>query len=506
MGIFGTLRKAFGFGADDDDDPGNISESNDYNPDSTPVVSSTDSALTGTDQLNDKTDATGEGQVNGSISTDTRYDNEEVGKELSGEAVNSLLSDKSLPADLFDGIISVFNSALPDFVSKCINPDSQRKKLLEELDSRLRNRLAKEIADARRKGRKAMAAERVKVQEELTKAKELNKILNERQQNTNAARLSAERQKRALTDRVHDLENQVAALEADKEQYALERLSLLNRIRAASVEAEETPEKPAESKPENSHDSEMLAEIETLKENNIILNEALEQHKAQKKISDDLIHTMQSAAAKSSTEVEELRTRVQKLTDASEELENMRRLLAENDETARQKDEQILELNETIRANLYNYSLESARMSRQISKLQNRITELSNPAYVSVAEPLINQEDNNASDENTDEAEQKSSVTSVTFSSDDSVSESTEEPVEEKPKQKSKRGRPRKDTPKISAIDELMEEGNDWFGATADAPHPSVGKKTSHTDNDDFGYKTPPRKEVPDNQDQLSLW
>ncbi len=53
------------------------------------------------------------------------------------------------------------------------------------------------------------------------------------------AQLSAERQKRALSERVHDLESKVLKLEADCEQYDLEKKSLMNKLKVASVKEDD---------------------------------------------------------------------------------------------------------------------------------------------------------------------------------------------------------------------------------------------------------------------------
>ena len=47
------------------------------------------------------------------------------------EAQRSTLSDPSLPGDLFDALIELFNSTMPDFVAKCLSTDAQRRYLFD---------------------------------------------------------------------------------------------------------------------------------------------------------------------------------------------------------------------------------------------------------------------------------------------------------------------------------------------------------------------------------------
>ena len=54
--------------------------------------------------------------------------------------------------------------------------------------------------------------------------------------------LSAERQKRALTDKVRELEKQLADISAENEQYILENKSLVNKLRVTQVLGNEQTE------------------------------------------------------------------------------------------------------------------------------------------------------------------------------------------------------------------------------------------------------------------------
>lgn len=505
MSILGTIKRAFGF---DSDDPELEEETGqeDVPAGLPPTPSYSDESKAVTTVLTEARAAITEQEMQ-------EAESQEAVPELSQEAVDALLNDKSLPADIFDDIITIFNGALPDFVEKCIDPELQRRNLLDALDAKIRKRLARELAQARRKGRRELADERAKLESELTKVKDLNRILDERQRDTNAARLSAERQKRALNDRVHDLESQVEKLEAEKEQYALETKSMLSRMRAASVAAHDEchPAVSPDDKAQLAEAGKKLAEAESrLKEisaDNAKLHEALEQQKAQKKLGDAMISSLQSSASKAEKEAERLRQELEATTTSAAEqeqtlttIENLRQNIADKEATISELKEEcdsskakVDELTETLRDNLRKYSFEEARLRRQIEKLEKALNEAVSPPPT------------------------------VTFDTDDTPSPAIAEPVpdtsepeaelpagnepEAEPSTQTtprkRRGRKPKASPRINAIDEYIE-GNEWFGTSE--PESKAAKSAASTDDDDFGYKHPQRHNQPANEDQLSLW
>lgn len=143
--------------------------------------------------------------------------------------------DPDIKARIFDGAVAVFNEALPSFLRDTVDAGAQSKKLAEALDKGLDEYLtnlmsvAEQYAEARLKGAADTArrdAEKLRADMQLIEQQRVS--LREQQ-------LSADRRRRALSDRVTDLEQQLANAEAEREQYELENRSLLNKLRVADV-------------------------------------------------------------------------------------------------------------------------------------------------------------------------------------------------------------------------------------------------------------------------------
>ena len=108
MSMMTLLRRAFGFSADNEDDE-------DYNP-SDPTYAACGQS-SGDDSRNepvpDRDDATGAKDIN----------------------------IDSIPSELFDAVIEVFNNDQPDFVRQCLNIEAQRRYLISSISERLQIRI-----------------------------------------------------------------------------------------------------------------------------------------------------------------------------------------------------------------------------------------------------------------------------------------------------------------------------------------------------------------------------
>lgn len=144
--------------------------------------------------------------------------------------------DPAVKERILDGVLEVFNQALPSFVAAGVDPAVQRRELMGRLDESVAqymdslNARAAKAAEARlmaatNSARGQSEQYRLQVQ---SLEQEKNKIRE--------AQLSADRRRRALSDRVADLENQIAKLEAEKEQFQLENQSLLNKVKLADIQ------------------------------------------------------------------------------------------------------------------------------------------------------------------------------------------------------------------------------------------------------------------------------
>lgn len=144
--------------------------------------------------------------------------------------------DPAMKARIFEGVVEIFNRSLPDFVGRSVEPERQRVILLESLDKGLNDYLnglmekAEQYAEAKLKGATESARrESEKLRADMQQIEQQRSSLREQQ-------LSADRRRRALADRVTDLEAQLANAEAEREQFELEKRSLLNKLKVADIQ------------------------------------------------------------------------------------------------------------------------------------------------------------------------------------------------------------------------------------------------------------------------------
>ncbi len=353
-------------------------------------------------------------------------------------------ADDPLPADILEGVVELFNSIQPEFVKQCIDTEAQKRFLLESIDSALRSRIQAAIVRGHDLGLQQWEEERQSVADEITELRNQKKELEQKRDESRNARLSAERQKRALNERVHDLENQVLTLEAEKEQLHLENRSMLNKLRVAGITGSLTDG--------DSQAEKMLEEVEQLKaENGRLEGELSEAHSHI-----DTLTSRLAAAETDAAELARLRTRNDELTASADKSASLAESLRTELEQAR---EEIESLRATIASNLRAHAV----------LLESIAEKESDPVLdVPVKMPIP--------------------------------------PIEpEKPAPKKKKKKPsarKKEKPRISAIDELMDS-TDWLVA----PTPEPPKETPREKEDDFGYQAPPpKKQIPDDDRQLSLW
>ena len=351
-------------------------------------------------------------------------------------------ADPSLPGDLFDALIALFNSFQPEFVAKCLSTEQQRRFIFDSLEERLRRRIeacgvpAAESVDA--------VAERSRMMEELVRLREDNKLVAELRDRMEQSNLSAERQKRALTNRVIDLQNKVDDLEA-----AYEKLRLEAAIGASRVQPE--PSAPA---PDPAETEKLKAEIERLTTIN-------EQHETKARMSDAMINDLTAKAAEARKEVEQMHNDLKVVDEISSQLEKVEDAVNKKDARIAELTAELDSLNsrfETVRAeresmrktienNLYNQAHTESLLRKEIKKLEKKLADAGKAPKAEGMAPA----------------------------------------------------KPRKRT--ITAIDENAGS-TDWFDST---PPPGEGKLEA-PENPDFGYQAPQRKKHNDNDAQMLLW
>lgn len=144
--------------------------------------------------------------------------------------------DPDVKARIFEGAVAVFNEALPDFLRRSVDPELQRRRLAESLDKGVDEyldnlvRSAEIYAETRlRSAADSSRRESERLRGEMENLEHQRSALREQQ-------LSADRRRRALADRVTDLEAQLAKSDAEREQFELENRSLLNKLKVADIQ------------------------------------------------------------------------------------------------------------------------------------------------------------------------------------------------------------------------------------------------------------------------------
>lgn len=261
--------------------------------------------------------------------------------------------DSEMKAQIFDGVVKVFNTALPDFLAKSVDPAAQRRLLVESLDKSIDDYLNGLMIKAERY---AEAKLKVAVENSLRESEKLkSEMAHLEQQRTSLqeSQLSADRRRRALDDRVRDLEGKLSTLEAEREQYQLENKSLLNKIKVSEIQpgvvddlTHEIERLKKELESVNSSSEPQIKEDTTkIDELNKIVNDLREQQRMSEAMYSDM-QEKYSQEKKLRVEAEEKYHEAQSIADEfnafKEQLDNV-------EEVIRKRDERIENLTATNR-------------------------------------------------------------------------------------------------------------------------------------------------------------
>ncbi len=413
--------------------------------------------------------------------------------EPSGNAVQeSDAAAPEFPLTFFDGILEVFNNAQPDFIKKCLDHEAQRHYLYDTLGTSFKEYLSSCRSEIERSLSARSHDETKRYRDEITGLRERCKSMEEKEEELNQQRLSADRQKRALNNRVQDLERQVMTLESEKEQYILENKSLLNKIKVsdvleadAGVAREETDALRQRLEVAEKSSEKLQAEVERL--NTEVLENA-ELYKTKMSMSDKMLSDIRNNASQVKKELDDSRNELAELqhrydeslaamASMQSELDEANATLATVDEVQRQVerfDEVLGKRDEKIRA------LKATReeQSIRIKSLENEIAAIRDNFEKALEEHAAVRSNLERTVEELKAAE-------------------TVKIAEEKPRRR------KKSVPKISAIDDTLDS-TEWLVSTP--PAGMVAKTTGAVSDADFGYQEPPRRSAPDNAAQMSLF
>lgn len=214
MSIFSRLQRALGFSYEDE-------EPDHYEP----LQSGTATALAVSDSS-----SSGRSQAEGT----TEDDGEDPGKRDKETRQEHGAPDIDI---IFQGVVEFLNRELPPYIRQSLNEETQRRYIYSNLDSAVREYLGRLVEAEKKSVQSTREREKDKMRRNYEESKEKLKVLEEQLARETEKAMSHERQKRALSLRITDLESKIAALDAEREQYDLENRSLMNRLRAAEVRA-----------------------------------------------------------------------------------------------------------------------------------------------------------------------------------------------------------------------------------------------------------------------------
>lgn len=273
------------------------------------------------------------------------------------------------PSLIFERVVEVFNTSLPDFLQKSVDPARERRELYEALDASMKEYFERQEKNAERRIQGRYQADSLRLQEQIDELRQ--KARREEEVNSNAKnlQLSAERQKRALSERVHELEKQLATIEAENEQYILENKTMANKLRLATMSDREVDDRQgAEAETHmsgrtdssGSMDSEKdAAAIASLEAEVKRLQESLEQAKAKDELSRAMVNDLNGRLAETGKIAADREERISvletELRAANEQLAAVGTKLAkaQNDlQIVREVQEQVKMLEENQRLNV----------------------------------------------------------------------------------------------------------------------------------------------------------
>lgn len=145
-------------------------------------------------------------------------------------------SHNSCPEAIFNKVVEIFNESLSPFLRASVDPEKQARYIHDMLDSSMKDYIEQLDREADRRMKAKWEDGQHTLRREMETLREKTKKIEDSSAEWKEQKLSAERQKRALSERVHDLEKQIDTFQAEKEQYELENKSLVNKLRAMSIQ------------------------------------------------------------------------------------------------------------------------------------------------------------------------------------------------------------------------------------------------------------------------------
>lgn len=245
--------------------------------------------------------------------------------------------DTKCPEAIFTTVVEFFNSQLPPFVGKNLDTAAQARQIHDMLDESVRQYIADLDVKAREACAREYADERAAMLAQMEELRQSNRSVKESGENYKQQQLSAERQKRALTERVQDLEKQIAVLNADREQFELENKSLVNKLRLYSVTEGRDGDTDAAEELLNQNDTfkkeiesvrnecdELKRQAEAASDEVLRYQTAYDELKSKQQMSDVMLNDLNSKASEAIKQLADANGRVAELSRFEEESAQLR--------------------------------------------------------------------------------------------------------------------------------------------------------------------------------------
>lgn len=417
---------------------------------------------------------------------------------------------KKMQLKIFDGVVELFNMSLPDFLKSSLNVEAQKQYIFDSLDKSLRSYIINISAEARQMSEAQWDKERSKIMAEMIEIKSKCRDLESTRDDWKRQQLSAERQKRALSARLHDLEVQVASLEAEKEQYDLENKSLVNKLKVSNlkdvdVEALQDEIGRLQAALQEARNSSVSFGVESaiVAEKDAEINKLqsqIEQLKVKGEMADAMINDLNEKASTALRQLESNKNERAEMEfnsqEAATEIQNLKKQVVSLKDDLASKNKELEEANEglqmieTIQAEMEKFESIKQKKDAKISELQkelklhkSRIVELEKDT-----ESLKGTIENNLYNQAISEDNLKKEIERLKKQHPIGVNIDNEKNIEEV---------------KISAIDESLDD-SDWLISIP--PEGTQMRPATDATDDNFGYQEPPKKTAPDNDAQMLLW
>lgn len=274
-----------------------------------------------------------------------------------------------LKYDIFDKVLEVFNASLPDFLKNSVDPEAQKKYLFDSLGSEISQYFSRLELMAADRGEKKYREELAKAKNEVEEMKRMAGSVDEQRRKIQENRLSADRQKRALNDRIRDLEASLETALADREQLDLENKGLLNKLRLASLEGGALPEGDI-----TALQAQQTAEIEALTRERDDLRATLDNLKDKDRMATELYNDSLHTVALLNAEVEKRDSEIAELKTSIQTFEELRHQLEQVDDAISRRDEVIISLKNKARK----FQNDLKAKEEEVSALSLKIEELGN--------------------------------------------------------------------------------------------------------------------------------